>query len=63
MGVWTFRKESFYVSNLSSQIFHITGPPFPSQQCYHKAINDMKTLLLPLGQYQKVLAKGIGQPV
>ncbi len=31
MGVWTFRKESFYVSNLSSQIFNITGPPFPSQ--------------------------------
>jgi hypothetical protein len=29
MGVWTFRKESFYVSNLSSQNFeHPPDPPF-----------------------------------
>ena len=27
------------------------------------ALNDMKTLLLPLSQYQKVLTKGIGKPV
>jgi hypothetical protein len=27
MGAWTFRKESFYVSNLSSQIFEHPQTP------------------------------------